>query len=78
MSGIEEQIIGMYSKGMSTRDISIHLKSIYRIDVSHTLVSKIKDRVLPLAKEWQNRALDSLYPIIFMDAIHYTEGRIIK
>lgn len=81
ISGIEEQIIGMYSKGMSTRDISTHLKSIYGIDVSHTLVSKITDRVLPLAKEWQNRALDSLYPIVFMDAIHYkvrTEGRIIN
>lgn len=81
ISGIENQIIGMYSKGMSTRDISTHLKSIYGIDVSHTLVSKITDRVLPLANEWQNRALDTIYPIVFMDAIHYkvrSEGRIIN
>lgn len=81
ISGIEDQIIGMYSKGMSTRDISTHLKSIYGIDVSHTLVSKITDRVLPLANEWQNRALDTIYPIVFMDAIHYkvrSEGRIIN
>ena len=81
ISGIEDQIIGMYSKGMSTRDISSHLKSIYGIDVSHTLVSKITDRVLPLAQEWQNRALDMIYPIVFMDAIHYkvrSEGRIIN
>lgn len=81
ISGIEDQVIGMYSKGMSTRDISSHLKSIYGIDVSHTLVSKITDRVLPLATEWQNRALDSIYPIVFMDAIHYkvrSEGRIIN
>lgn len=81
ISGIEDQIIGMYSKGMSTRDISSHLKSIYGIDVSHTLVSKITDRVLPLAQEWQNRALDTIYPIVFMDAIHYkvrSEGRIIN
>ncbi len=47
ISGIEDQVIGMYSKGMSTRDISSHLKSIYGIDVSHALVSKITDRVLP-------------------------------
>lgn len=81
ISGIEDQVIGMYSKGMSTRDISSHLKSIYGIDVSHTLVSKITDRVLPLANEWQNRALDTIYPIVFMDAIHYkvrSEGRIIN
>ncbi len=81
ISGIEDQIIGMYSKGMSTRDISSHLKSIYGINVSHTLVSKITDRVLPLAQEWQNRALDTIYPIVFIDAIHYkvrSEGRIIN
>ena len=81
ISGIEEQIIGMYSKGMSTRDISSHINSIYGIEVSHSLVSKITDRVLPLAKEWQNRALDTIYLIIFMDAIHYkvrTEGRIVN
>ena len=81
ISGIEEQIIGMYSKGMSTRDISSHINSIYGIEVSHSLVSKITDRVLPIAKEWQNRALDTIYPIIFMDAIHYkvrTEGRIVN
>lgn len=81
ISGIEDQVIGMYSKGMSTRDISAHLKSIYGIDISHTLVSKITDRVLPLANEWQNRALDAIYPIVFMDAVHYkvrVEGRIIN
>ena len=81
ISGIEDQVIGMYSKGMSTRDISSHLKSIYGIDVSHSLVSKITDRVLPLAHEWQNRPLDMIYPIVFMDAIHYkvrSEGRIVN
>lgn len=81
ISGIEDQVIGMYSKGMSTRDISAHLKSIYGIDISHTLVSKITDRVLPLANEWQNRPLDSIYPIVFMDAVHYKvriDGRIIN
>lgn len=81
ISGIEDQVIGMYSKGMSTRDISSHLKSIYGVDISHTLVSKITDIVLPLANEWQNRPLDSIYPIVFMDAVHYKvriDGRIIN
>ncbi|HDF5576761.1 TPA: IS256 family transposase [Clostridioides difficile] len=81
ISGIENQVIGMYSKCMSTRDISSHLKSIYGIDISHSLIAKITDRVLPLAHEWQNRPLDMIYPIVFMDAIHYkvrSEGRIIN
>lgn len=81
ISGIDDQVIGMYSKGVSTRDISNHLKSIYGIDISHTLVLKITDRILPLAKEWQNKSLDTIYSIVFMDAIHYkvkTEGRIIN
>ncbi|EGT2208284.1 IS256 family transposase, partial [Clostridioides difficile] len=81
ISGIENQVIGMYSKGMSTLDISSHLKSIYGIDMSHSLIAKITDRVLPLAHEWQNRPLDMVYPIVFMDAIHYkvrSEGRIIN
>jgi transposase-like protein len=81
ISGIEDQVLGMYSKGMSTRDIASHLKSIYGIDISHTLISKITDKILPMAQEWQNRALDTIYPILFMDAIHYkvrSEGRIIN
>lgn len=81
ISGIEDQVLGMYSKGMSTRDITAHLKNIYGIDVSPTLISKITDKILPLAKEWQNRPLDQIYPIIFLDAIHYkvrTEGRIVN
>lgn len=73
--------MGMYLKGMSTRDISSNLKSIYRIDISHKLVSKITDRVLCLANEWQNRSLYIIYPIVFMDAVHYKvriDGRIIN
>lgn len=81
ISDIEEHVIDMYSKGMSTRDIASYLKSIYGIDISHTLVAKITDRVLSLSQEWQNRALDVIYPILFMDAIHYkvrSDGRIIN
>ncbi len=63
ISEIENQVIGMYSKGMYTRDISSHLKSIYGIDISHSLISKITDRVIPLAHECQNRHLDMIYQI---------------
>jgi putative transposase len=66
---IEQKIIAMYSKGMSTRDIEDTLKEIYGADISHTLVSKITDRVLPEVNEWQNRPLESIYPIIYFDGI---------
>lgn len=72
ISGIDEQIISMYAKGMTTRDIETHLNNIYGIEASPTLISKITDRVLPIAKEWQNRPLESVYAIMFMDAIHYS------
>lgn len=68
---IEEQIIAMYAKGMTTRDIESHMKEIYGIDVSPTLVSKITDRIMPLLTEWQSRPLESIYPIVYLDAIHF-------
>lgn len=71
ISGIEDQVIGMYAKGMTTRDISTHLKNIYGFEASPTLISGITDKITPIAKQWQNRPLESVYPIIFMDAIHY-------
>ena len=58
----------MYAKGMSTRDIAIQINDMYGMDVSLTLVSNITDKVIPMVKEWQNRPLKSIYPIIFMDA----------
>lgn len=80
VSGIEDQVIGMYAKGMTTRDIAAQLEKIYGIDASPTLISKITDKILPLAQEWQNRPLEPIYPIIFMDAIHYKvrqDGKVI-
>lgn len=71
----------MYAKGMTTRDISAHLEEIYGIDASHTLISKITDKILPIAQEWQSRPLDSIYPIIFLDAIHYkvrSDGKVVN
>jgi transposase-like protein len=74
---IEEKILSMYAKGMSTGDIEAHIQDIYGISVSDSTVSKI----LPIAKEWQQRPLESIYAVVFLDAIHYhvrSEGQIVK
>lgn len=71
VSGIESQIISMYAKGMSTRDIQAHYNQVYGVDLSPTLVSNITDRILPLIEQWQNRPLQQVYAVVFMDAIHY-------
>ena len=78
---VEEKIISMYAKGMTTTDIGEHIQDIYGIDVSESTVSRITDKVLPAAKEWQQRPLESVYAVMFMDAIHYhvrSEGQIVK
>lgn len=78
---VEEKIISMYAKGMSTTDIGDHIRDIYGIEVSESTVSRITDKVLPAAKEWQQRPLESIYAVMFMDAIHYhvrSEGQIVK
>ena len=78
---VEEKIISMYAKGMTTTDIGDHIRDIYGIEVSESTVSRITDKVLPAAKEWQQRPLESVYAVIFMDAIHYhvrSEGQIVK
>jgi transposase-like protein len=71
ISGIEEKVISLYARGMSTRDIHDQIKDIYGIELSAEMVSKITERIMPEIKEWQNRPLESVYPFIFMDAIHY-------
>ena len=68
---IEEKIISMYAKGMTTRDIQTHITELYGIDISPTLVSNITNKIVHLAEEWQNRPLEKVYPIVFFDAIHY-------
>lgn len=78
---VEEKILSMYAKGMTTSDIEAHIRDIYGIEVSDTTVSRITDKILPIAKEWQQRPLDSIYAVVFLDAIHYhvrSEGQIIK
>jgi len=71
ISNIEDQVLSMYAKGMTTRDISDHLKTVYGVDASAEMISKMTDRILPIAKEWQNRPLERKYAVVFMDAIHY-------
>ena len=78
---IEEKIISMYAKGMSTDDISDHVRDIYGISVSDTTVSRITNKILPLAREWRQRPLESVYAVVYLDAIHYhvrSEGQIVK
>lgn len=68
---LEDQITGMYARGMSVRDIQSQLESFYGVDVSPTLISKITDKVLEGITEWQNRPLEDVYAVVFLDAIHY-------
>jgi transposase-like protein len=78
--GVEEKVIAMYAKGMTTRDINEYLFDIYGIDVSASMVSTITDKVLPLVREWQTRPLATLYPILYLDGVHFKvrqDGRII-
>lgn len=67
---LEEKILGMYAKGVSTRDIQDTLAELYGVDVSPSMISKITDKVWELVEDWQNRPLEAIYPIIFLDAIH--------
>ena len=78
---IEEKILSMYAKGMTTGDIETHIQEIYGISVSDSTVSRITDKILPVAREWQQRPLESIYAVVFLDAIHYhvrSEGQIVK
>ncbi len=77
---LESKIIGLYGLGMSFRDISSHLKEMYDADISHTTLSIITDRIIPVIKEWQARPLEDVYCIVWLDAMHYKvkdEGRIV-
>ena len=78
---IEEKILSMYAKGMTTGDIEAHIQDIYGISVSDSTVSRITDKILPVAREWQQRPLEAIYAVVFLDAIHYhvrSEGQIVK
>lgn len=81
VAGIEEQIIALYAKGVTTREIQDHLNQLYGVEVSPTMISNVTNRLMPLIKEWQGRPLQSVYAIVFLDAIHYKvrqEGHIVN
>lgn len=71
ISTIEDQVLSMYAKGMTTRDISKHLQDVYGVDASAEMISHMTDRILPIAREWQNRPLERKYAIVYMDAVHF-------
>lgn len=81
VTGIEDQIIALYAKGVSTRDIQDHLEQLYGIEVSPALISNVTNKIMPLIHEWQNRPLQDLYAVVFLDAIHFKvrqDGHIIN
>ena len=69
--GMEEKILSLYSCGMSQCDIAEQIKSLYDVEMSPELVSKISEKIMPEVTAWQNRPLETVYPFVFMDAIHY-------
>ena len=81
VSGIEDKIISLYGRGLSTREINEQIQDLYGIEVSSTMVSNITDQILPKIKEWQNRPLENIYPICFVDAVHFSvreESSVVK
>ena len=81
VSGIEDKILSLYAKGLSTRDINEQIQELYGIEVSATMVSNITDQIIPEIREWQARPLDEVYPFVFIDAVHFSvreDNHIIK
>jgi putative transposase len=77
---LDEKILGLYGLGMSYKDIQTHLSEMYGLSVSDGTLNSITDRVIPAIRQWQNRPLERLYPIIWMDAMHFKireEGKVI-
>lgn len=81
VSGIEDKIISLYGRGLTTREINEQIQDLYGIEVSATMVSNITDKIIPEIKEWQERPLDDIYPFIFIDAVHFSvreDNRVVK
>ena len=70
LPGFDEKVIALYARGMTTREIQGHLKELYQVDVSPTLISAVTDAVMEDVRTWQARGLDPVYPIVYLDAIH--------
>jgi putative transposase len=67
--GFDEKILSMYARGMSTREIQGHLEEMYGVEISPALVSQVTEAVIEELKGWQNRPLEAIYPIIYLDAL---------
>lgn len=80
ISNIEDKIISMYAKGLTTRQISDQVEDIYGFEVSEGMVSDITDRLLPEIEDWQQRPLSKVYPIVYIDAVHFSvrDNHVIK
>lgn len=81
VSGIEDKIISLYARGLTTRENNEQIQDLYGIEVSATMVSNIIDQIIPEIKEWQGRPLDNVYPIVFIDVVHFSvreENRVVK
>lgn len=79
-SGLDKQILTLYSRGSSYEDISTYLHEMYDLDISSSAIGRITDKIIPLVQEWQSRPLSEVYPIVWLDAIHYKvreDGRVI-
>ncbi len=72
ISDIDQKIISMYAKGMTTRQISDTLEDIYGFEASEGFISDVTDKILPQIEDWQNRPLSEIYPVLYIDAIHYS------
>jgi len=68
---LQDKIIGLYGLGMSYRDITKHIKEIYDTELCHSILTQITDRIIPEVKSWQNRPLEAIYPIVWLDCMHY-------
>lgn len=78
---LDKKIISLYAKGMTTRDIQAEIEDLYGITISPSMVSKITDKVIATATEWQNRMLDKIYPIVYLDAMYFkvrSNGKIVN
>jgi putative transposase len=69
LDGFDDKIISLYARGMTVREIQGHLGELYAVDVSPDLISRVTDAVLDEVREWQNRPLDAVYPVVFFDAL---------
>jgi putative transposase len=81
ITSIEDRLLSMYAKGMSTRDIQAHMEEIYGIDMSKDMVHRITDKIIPVVKEWQNRPLEEVYAIVYLDGMVFNvrqDGQVVK